>query len=84
MLFLKYLLMGGGLGMIVAAAGMLGYDLYLELLYRRAEAAGATLPQAPYIRWRGSLALGLLAWGPILLSLGIVLVPSGMAAVRVS
>jgi regulator of protease activity HflC (stomatin/prohibitin superfamily) len=30
------------------------------------------------------LALVLLAWGPIVLSLGIVVVPSGMAAVRVS
>ena len=84
MLFLKYLLMFGGIGMIVAAAGILGYDLYLEMLYRRAEAAGGPLPPTPEIRWRGSLALGLLAWGPILLSLGIVVVPSGMAGVRVS
>jgi regulator of protease activity HflC (stomatin/prohibitin superfamily) len=36
------------------------------------------------VRWRGALALAMLAWGPILLALGIVVVPSGMAGVRVS
>ena len=84
MLFLKYLLMAGGIGMILTAAAMLGYDLYLELLYRRAQAAGGPFRETPDIRWRGSLALAMLAWGPILLSLGIVVVPSGMAAVRLS
>jgi regulator of protease activity HflC (stomatin/prohibitin superfamily) len=86
MLFLKYLLMLGGIGMIVGAAGILAYDVYLEVKYRRALAAanGGPLPSVPQIRWRSSLALLLLAWGPILLALGIVVVPSGMAAVRVS
>ncbi|HUK22980.1 MAG TPA: SPFH domain-containing protein [Terriglobales bacterium] len=84
MLFLKYLLMAGGIGMILTAAAMLGYDLYLELLYRRAQAAGGPFRETRDIRWRGSLALAMLAWGPILLSLGIVVVPSGMAAVRLS
>jgi hypothetical protein len=54
----------GGLGMILVAVSILAYDLYLELLYRRALAlpgAGAVLPQW---RWRTSLALALLAWGP--------------------
>jgi regulator of protease activity HflC (stomatin/prohibitin superfamily) len=36
------------------------------------------------MRWRSSLALALLAWGPIVLALGVVVVPSGMAGVRVS
>jgi regulator of protease activity HflC (stomatin/prohibitin superfamily) len=86
MLFLKYLLMLGGVGMIVGAAGILAYDVYLEVKYRQALAAanGGPLPSVPQIRWRSSLALLLLAWGPILLALGIVVVPSGMAAVRVS
>jgi regulator of protease activity HflC (stomatin/prohibitin superfamily) len=86
MLFLKYLLMTGGIGMIAAAAFILSYDLYLELQYRRALAAAGAgpLPPIPQIRWRAALALGLLAWGPILLSLAIVVVPSGMAGVRVS
>ena len=86
MLFLKYLLLWGGIAMIVAAAGILAYDLLLELRYRQALAGGKRepLPERPDIRWRGALGLGLMAWGPILLALGIVVVPSGMAGVRVS
>jgi len=85
MLALKYLLMCGGFGMILVAVGILGYDLYLEMLYRRALATpGAALPPAAKWRWRTSLALVLLAWGPILLAFSIVVVPTGMAGVRVS
>ena len=86
MLLLKYLLMSGGVGMMVVAAGMLTYDIYLEVQYRRAMAVATTtpLPPVPHARWRPALALGLLAWGPILFALGIVVVPSGMAGVRVS
>ena len=36
MLALRDLLITGGLGMILVAVGILGYDLYRELLYRRA------------------------------------------------
>jgi regulator of protease activity HflC (stomatin/prohibitin superfamily) len=85
MLALKYLLIAGGLGMILVAVSILGYDLYRELLYRRALAtpgAGAVTP--PQWRWRTSVALALLAWGPILLAFSIVVVPSGMAGIRVS
>jgi regulator of protease activity HflC (stomatin/prohibitin superfamily) len=86
MLFLKYLLMLGGIGMIAVAAEILGYDIYREMKYRQALAMAGEgqLPRAPQTRWRISLALALLAWGPILLSLGFVVVPSGMAAVLVS
>jgi regulator of protease activity HflC (stomatin/prohibitin superfamily) len=85
MLFFKYLLMSGGIGMIVLAAGILSYDWYLELQYRSALAsAGGSLPPLPHMRWRGAIALALLSWGPILLAVGIVVVPSGMAGVRVS
>jgi regulator of protease activity HflC (stomatin/prohibitin superfamily) len=85
MLFLKYLLTWGGIGMIVAAASMLAYDLYHNLQYRQAMALGISpLPPVHYVRWRGALGLALLAWGPILLALGIIIVPSGMAGVRVS
>lgn len=85
MLFLKYLLMAGGVGMLLGAAAILGYDLYLELQYRRALAVpGGSVPAEPRIRWRTGLALAFLAWGPILLAVSIVVVPSGMAGVRVS
>lgn len=86
MLFLKYLLMWGGIAMIAFAAGILIYDLYREMQYKRAlAAAGAgALPPLPLVRWKVSLALALLAWGPLLLALGIVVVPSGMGGVRVS
>ena len=86
MLFLKYLLMLGGIGMITVAAAILAYDVYLEMKYRQTLAAAGEgrLPPVPQVRWRSSLALALLAWGPMVLSLGIVVVPSGMAGVRVS
>ena len=86
MLALKYLLMTGGLGMILAAVCILAYDLYREMLYRRAmEAPGGAPAAEPVVwHWRASLALGMLAWGPLLLAFSIVVVPSGMAGVRVS
>ena len=86
MLFLKYLLTWGGVGMILVAAGILGYDVYIDMQYRklRACAGAGPIPPAPVVRWRAALALALLAWGPLLLAAGIVVVPSGMAGVRVS
>jgi len=86
MLFLKYLLIWGGVAMIAIAVGILTHDIWLLLQYRRRleEGKAEPLPPEPPVRWRGSLALALLAWGPILLSIGIVVVPSGMAGVRVS
>ena len=85
MLFLKYLLMIGGIGMMLAAAGILIYDAILRMNYQRATAAGATnLTEPGPVRWRTSLALVMLAWGPILVGLSIVIVPSGMAGVRIS
>src|ERR1700687_918555 len=86
MLAFKYVLMAGGLGMILAALWSLGYDLYRELLYRRALATpgAATVPPLPQWRWRTSVALGLLAWGPILLAFAVLVVRSGVSGIRVS
>ena len=86
MLALKYLLITGGLGMMFAALCMLIYDLHREMVYRRAlEMPGGVAGAAPVmVRWRTSLALAMLAWGPLLVAFSIVVVPSGMAAVRVS
>jgi hypothetical protein len=46
---------------------------------------GGAVSAAPVVvRWRTSLALGMLAWGPLLLAVSIVVVPSGTAGIRVS
>ena len=86
MLALRYLLITCGVGMMIAAVCILTYDLYRELLYRRAmETPGGAVSAAPVvIRWKTSLALAMLAWGPLLIAFSIVVVPSGMAGVRVS
>ncbi len=86
MLALKYLLITCGVGMMIAAVCILTYDLYRELLYRRAlETPGGAVGAAPVVvRWRTSLALAMLAWGPLLIAFSIVVVPSGTAGVRVS
>ena len=88
MLLLKYLLLSLGIAMFVIAAGILIYDAYLLIAWPRRRLhpdpeAGASGP-APAMRWRTSVALVMLAWAPLLISAGIVIVPSGMAGVRVS
>jgi hypothetical protein len=54
MLFLKYLLTWGGIGMIAVAAGILSHDLYLQTRRRLAIEAGETqaLPPESPVRWR--------------------------------
>jgi len=85
MLALRYLLMIGGFGMILASAIILGFDLYREWKYRKALAAGGEVVAEPaQWHWRTSLALAFLAWGPILLAFSIIVVPSGMGGVRIS
>lgn len=90
MLTLKYLLIAGGVGMMIAAVGILTYDLYREILYRRSlyrvtpETLGEKALAPVIVRWRTSVALAMLAWGPLLIAFSIVVVPSGMAGVRVS
>lgn len=88
MLLLKYLLLSAGIAMFVIAAGILTYDAYLLIAWQRRRVnpdpeAGAP-GQEPIVRWRTSVALVMLAWAPLLVSAGIVIVPSGMAGVRVS
>jgi regulator of protease activity HflC (stomatin/prohibitin superfamily) len=84
MLFIKYLLTWGGVAMMAIAVGMLGYDFYLLALFRKAQASGATPPEYRPVRWRAAVALALLAWAPLLIATGIIVVPSGMGGVRVS
>src|SRR5437868_1780742 len=72
--------------MIAAAIAMLSRDVYQLVKHNQAVPGevAAPLSEPPVVRWRVPLALALLAWGPILIALGIVVVPSGMAGVRVS
>jgi regulator of protease activity HflC (stomatin/prohibitin superfamily) len=86
MLALKYLLVSVGVGMMIVAVCILGYDLYREMVYRKSlETPGGTPLAAPIaVRWRTSLALVMLAWGPLLVAFSIAVVPSGTAGVRVS
>ena len=91
MLFAKYLLLSAGIAMFVIAAGILSYDTYLFFAYRRRLLSPEGTPEAtpaigsqPRFRWRTSVALVMLAWAPLLVSAGIVIVPAGLAGVRVS
>ena len=86
MIFLRYLLLWGGAAMIAAAIGLLARDLYLLTKHKQSlETLGdKPIPEPPAVHWRAALSFALLAWGPIVLAMGIVVVPSGMAAVRIS
>jgi regulator of protease activity HflC (stomatin/prohibitin superfamily) len=88
MLSLKYLLLSAGVAMFVIAAGILTYDACLLIAWQRKRMhpdpeAGAP-GIAPAVRWRTSVALVMLAWAPLVIAAGIVIIPSGMAGVRVS
>ncbi len=83
----KYLLLSAGIAMFAIGAGILTYDAYLLIVHRRGRLSpeGTTPPPPPpAFRWRTPIALVMLAWAPLLISAGIVIVPSGMAGVRVS
>jgi hypothetical protein len=75
MLLLSYLLVSAGITMFVVAAAILIYELYVLLAYRRAGLAPVALVPLPppAIRWRTTIALGMLAWAPLLVSAAIFL-----------
>jgi regulator of protease activity HflC (stomatin/prohibitin superfamily) len=74
MLLLKYALMTGSIGLFIGAASI--------LIAGAVAAARLSRPLTP--RWQPAARLAVAAWLPLLASLGIVVVPSGMAGVRVS
>jgi regulator of protease activity HflC (stomatin/prohibitin superfamily) len=85
MLTFKYLLMAIGTGLLIAGVSILGYDLWLMVQYRRGIARGVEGATAPEpLRWRMTVALIAVAWAPILIALSFIVVPSGMAGVRIS
>src|SRR5437868_36355 len=84
MLALKYLLLAGAIGMFIAALAVVAYDLYVEIQHRRNLTRGIPGPEPESLRWRTAVALVAVAWAPLLIALSIIVVPSGMAGVRVS
>jgi regulator of protease activity HflC (stomatin/prohibitin superfamily) len=76
--------------MIAAAIAILARDFYLTAKHKQLLSTSGTgpAPNQPDIHWRrdwrNAIGLALFGWVPILLSYGIVIVPSGMAGVRVS
>ena len=85
MLAFKYLLMTTGVGLFIAGLSVLAYDFWLKVQYKQAVARGVegVVPPQP-VRWRMTVALLALGWAPMLIAISIVIVPSGMAGVRIS
>jgi hypothetical protein len=84
MLTWKYLLMSSGFGMILAAASILAYDLYRTFSRKGSASAGGSTPQIARSHWRVSLALALLAWGPILVAVSMVLMTAATGGLHLS
>jgi hypothetical protein len=92
MLLLKYWLLSAGIAMFLIAAGIFTYDVYLLIACQRRRSdfdpergtSGSAPRPAPTARWRTMVALVMLAWAPLLISAGIVIVSSGTVGTHVS
>ena len=84
MLLLKYFMMVAGVGGYLLAAAVVVYDIYTSERHRRLLARGAEGITPKPIRWKAAKKVAMVAWLPLLIGLSIVVVPSGMAGVRVS
>src|SRR6266404_4402242 len=92
MLFLKYVMLLVGSGLLAGAAAIIALDLYTIVLHRVAkrkdDADSQPLSQPsvppPFVRWHHAQRMGGAAVVPLLLGLSIGVVPAGSAAVRVS
>lgn len=86
MVLLRYLLIAIGAGLLLGAAGILIHDLYQVFLKRRQRSAEQP-PETPLtgeVRWTLAGKMAGVACLPMLTGIGIVVVPSGEAGVRVS
>src|SRR5947208_10991021 len=82
MLLLKSLLLTAGFGLFAAAAAVLLYDAYRWWTrYRAPEAEKSEAPKV-HCRWAGKVFAA--GWIPLLIGFSIIVIPSGMAGVRVS
>ena len=97
MLALKYLLVILSLGLFATAAGIIACDVYQAmqlnwLLERKRgenqDTATSLQPQLPRpfgpVRWKVAYQMALIGLLPLLLAMGITVVPDGSAAIRVS
>ncbi len=92
MLALKMLLTIAGVAMLLVAAAIPLYGVWLRLraALRAKESAGdggaekERLTEPEEIAWRGPVALAIAASLPLLIATSIVVVPSGMGGVRIS
>ncbi|HTK94834.1 MAG TPA: SPFH domain-containing protein [Terriglobales bacterium] len=85
MLAMRVILVAAGVGLLLYAAGVLLFDVYLALQYRREKAAGAPAPLEPGpVHWQRAALAAAAAVVPLLFASAIVVVPSGMGGVRVS
>ena len=84
MLLFKHLLMLSGIGLIVVAAAIVAYDMFLKIQFRKAAAAGIPVAEPAPVRWRMTIVFFALSWAPMLIAASIAVVPSGAAGVRVS
>jgi regulator of protease activity HflC (stomatin/prohibitin superfamily) len=89
MLFLKYILLAGGVAVVGGAVAIVVYDIVQaaqrwRLLARPASEGARAVPPLRPVRWQAAAKLGGWAALPLLASLSVVVVPSGYAGVRVS
>jgi regulator of protease activity HflC (stomatin/prohibitin superfamily) len=85
MLALKLLLTIAGVLLLAAALAIPLMNIIGRIRRARRNAGAEGMPvELGGIRWRGPLALGLVACLPLLIAASIVVVPSGMGAVRIS
>ena len=80
MVLLRYLLVFGGIMLLVGAVVILIMDVYQILKFRK----DPTREAPPPPRWHAAITLGACAVAPLLLGLSIAVVPSGSAAVRIN
>src|SRR5713101_279329 len=82
MLLLQTLLLTAGYGLFAAAAAVLLYDAFRW--WTRYRAPEADQSEALPVHWRWARTLAATAWLPLLAGYSIVVIPGGMAGVRVS
>jgi hypothetical protein len=61
-----------GIGMVLAAAGILTHDLALEIRDRIAFTTSVDpIPPIPKSRWRTAMAFAVLGWAPLVVGVGL-------------